>query len=260
MRKILVIALLISVCIPVLAAKKVAAPLLGVNENGALVVLNASKKHVYKYSLTNAGTPSQPETVLPSEGLKITSTGTYNIIVSAEAKNGKLLSQTNVCYHIYTLDGQVKSGVTVIASSSDGNAFAPFVVKNTSDVDLTIARGAKGEYWKFDKKNAGGDIQNSLEIGLETSYASRVSFYIKERTGDGAKFKKVYVYYDGKQSGQTGYGIEVPMPTSVSIAGKYAPIWDLGVKGLAGKRVHFRMANGSEASSWSVLEQGFDDF
>jgi hypothetical protein len=46
----------------------------------------------------------------------------------------------------------------------------------------------------------------------------------------------------------------------MSVAGKFAQIWDLGMKGFAGKKVEFRLANGSEASAWSVLEQGFEAF
>jgi hypothetical protein len=127
-------------------------------------------------------------------------------------------------------------------------------------VDLVIARGTKGQFWKFDKKTAGGDVQNKIKIGVDTIYPSRVSFYIKEKSGDGVKSKKVYVSYDGIAKGDTGYGVNVPSPTSMSVAGKFAQIWDLGMKGFAGKKVEFRLANGSEASAWSVLEQGFDAF
>ena len=243
---------------PIYAAK-VQVPVLKVNEVGNLVIANPSKKLIYKYSVTNQSAPSLPETTFPEDGLKLTASGTYNVIVTAETKKGKVLAKTNACYHVYSAPKSMES-FKVPAGCSDENTFAPFTIINAKDVDICIARGTKGQFWKFDKKTAGGDVQNAIEIGLLTKYPSRVSFYIKEKSGDGVKFKKVYVFYDNIASGDTGYGVNVPLPTSTSVAGKYAPIWDLGTKGFAGKRVHFRMANGSEASSWSVLEQGFDAF
>lgn len=260
MKKILTLVLMAVFCLPAFAAKKVSDPVLKINENGGLIVSNHSNKYVYKYSISTSGTPSQPETVLPEEGLILTKSGTYNIVVTAETKKGKPVAHACACYHVYTLPGTVKGPITVQARGTDEVQFAPFSVTNTTDTDLTVSRGHQGKFWKFEKKSAGGDIQNGLEIGVYTKYPSRVSFYIKERTGDGIKSKKVYVYYDGISHGDTGYGIKVPAVTSKSIAGQYAPIWDLGSKGFAGKRVHFRMANASEAMSWSVLEQGFASF
>jgi hypothetical protein len=211
------------------------------------------------YSVTNQGTPSQPETVLPEEGVKLLASGTYNIIVTAQTKKGKVLGRTNACYHVYDAPSSVTS-FTLAAGGSDDKVFAPFTVTNAGETDLVIARGTKGKFWKFDKKTAGGDVQKAIAIGVDTRYPSRVSFYIKEKSGDGIKSKKVYVTYDGIAKGDTGYGVTVPAPSSMSLAGKFAPVWDLGMKGFAGKKVAFRLANGSEACSWSVLEQGFEAF
>jgi hypothetical protein len=240
-------------------AAKVAAPVLKIDETGSLVVANRSGKTVYMYSVTNQGTPSQPETVLPEEGVKLLASGTYNIIVTAQTKKGKVLGRTNACYHVYNAPSSVTS-FTLAAGGSDDKVFAPFTVTNAGETDLVIARGTKGKFWKFDKKTAGGDVQKAIAIGVDTRYPSRVSFYIKEKSGDGIKSKKVYVTYDGIAKGDTGYGVTVPAPSSMSLAGKFAPIWDLGMKGFAGKKVAFRLANGSEACSWSVLEQGFEAF
>jgi hypothetical protein len=211
------------------------------------------------YSVTNQGTPSQPETVLPEEGVKLLASGTYNIIVTALTKKGKVLGRTNACYHVYNAPSSVTS-FTLAAGGSDDKVFAPFTVTNAGETDLVIARGTKGKFWKFDKNTAGGDVQKAIAIGVDTRYPSRVSFYIKEKSGDGIKSKKVYVTYDGIAKGDTGYGVTVPAPSSMSLAGKFAPVWDLGMKGFAGKKVAFRLANGSEACSWSVLEQGFEAF
>jgi hypothetical protein len=211
------------------------------------------------YSITNQGTPSHPETVLPEEGVKLLASGTYNIIVTAQTKKGKVLGRTNACYHVYNAPSSVTS-FTLAAGGSDDKVFAPFTVTNAGETDLVIARGTKGKFWKFDKNTAGGDVQKAIAIGVDTRYPSRVSFYIKEKSGDGIKSKKVYVTYDGIAKGDTGYGVTVPAPSSMSLAGKFAPVWDLGMKGFAGKKVAFRLANGSEACSWSVLEQGFEAF
>ena len=240
-------------------ATKVAAPVLKIDETGSLVVANRSGKTVYMYSVTNQGTPSQPETVLPEEGVKLLASGTYNIIVTAQTKKGKVLGRTNACYHVYNAPSSVTS-FTLAAGGSDDKVFAPFTVTNAGETDLVIARGTKGKFWKFDKNTAGGDVQKAIAIGVDTRYPSRVSFYIKEKSGDGVKSKKVYVTYDGIAKGDTGYGVTVPAPSSMSLAGKFAPVWDLGMKGFAGKKVAFRLANGSEACSWSVLEQGFEAF
>ena len=246
------------VSLPMFSAK-VAAPVLKIDETGSLVVANRSGKTVYMYSVTNQGTPSQPETVLPEEGVKLLTSGTYNIIVTAQTKKGKVLGRTNACYHVYNAPSSVTS-FTLAAGGSDDKVFAPFTVTNAGETDLVIARGTKGKFWKFDKKTAGGDVQKAIAIGVDTRYPSRVSFYIKEKSGDGIKSKKVYVTYDGIAKGDTGYGVTVPAPSSMSLAGKFAPVWDLGMKGFAGKKVAFRLANGSEACSWSVLEQGFEAF
>jgi hypothetical protein len=197
--------------------------------------------------------------MLPEEGVKLLASGTYNIIVTAQTKKGKVLGRTNACYHVYNAPSSVTS-FTLAAGGSDDKVFAPFTVTNAGETDLVIARGTKGKFWKFDKKTAGGDVQKAIAIGVDTRYPSRVSFYIKEKSGDGIKSKKVYVTYDGIAKGDTGYGVTVPAPSSMSLAGKFAPVWDLGMKGFAGKKVAFRLANGSEASAWSVLEQGFDAF
>ena len=258
MNRILSIVIVALMSLPMFAAK-VAAPVLKIDETGSLVVANRSGKTVYMYSVTNQGTPSQPETVLPEEGVKLLASGTYNIIVTAQTKKGKLLGKTNVCYHVYTAPKSVTS-FTLPAGGSDDKVFAPFTITNAGDVDLVIARGTKGQFWKFDKNTAGGDVQKAIAIGVDTRYPSRVSFYIKEKSGDGIKSKKVYVTYDGIAKGDTGYGVTVPAPSSMSLAGKFAPVWDLGMKGFAGKKVAFRLANGSEACSWSVLEQGFEAF
>jgi hypothetical protein len=258
MKKILSFIMVALMSLPMFAAK-VAAPVLKIDETGSLVVANRSGKTVYMYSVTNQGTPSQPETVLPEEGVKLLASGTYNIIVTAQTKKGKVLGRTNACYHVYNAPSSVTS-FTLAAGGSDDKVFAPFTVTNAGDVDLVIARGTKGQFWKFDKKTAGGDVQKAIAIGVDTRYPSRVSFYIKEKSGDGIKSKKVYVTYDGIAKGDTGYGVTVPAPSSMSLAGKFAPVWDLGMKGFAGKKVAFRLANGSEASAWSVLEQGFDAF
>lgn len=246
------------VSLPMFAAK-VAVPVLKIDETGSLVVANRSGKTVYMYSVTNQGTPSQPETVLPEEGVKLLASGTYNIIVTAQTKKGKVLGRTNACYHVYNAPSSVTS-FTLAAGGSDDKVFAPFTVTNAGETDLVIARGTKGKFWKFDKKTAGGDVHKAIAIGVDTRYPSRVSFYIKEKSGDGIKSKKVYVTYDGIAKGDTGYGVTVPAPSSMSLAGKFAPVWDLGMKGFAGKKVAFRLANGSEACSWSVLEQGFEAF
>ena len=246
------------VSLPMFAAK-VAVPVLKIDETGSLVVANRSGKTLYMYSVTNQGTPSQPETVLPEEGVKLLASGTYNIIVTAQTKKGKVLGRTNACYHVYNAPSSVTS-FTLAAGGSDDKVFAPFTVTNAGETDLVIARGTKGKFWKFDKKTAGGDVQKAIAIGVDTRYPSRVSFYIKEKSGDGIKSKKVYVTYDGIAKGDTGYGVTVPAPSSMSLAGKFAPVWDLGMKGFAGKKVAFRLANGSEACSWSVLEQGFEAF
>jgi hypothetical protein len=258
MKKILSFIMAALVSLPMFAAK-VAAPVLKIDETGSLVVANRSGKTVYMYSVTNQGTPSQPETVLPEEGVKLLASGTYYIIVTAQTKKGKVLGRTNACYHVYNAPSSVTS-FTLAAGGSDDKVFAPFTVTNAGDVDLVIARGTKGQFWKFDKKTAGGDVQKAISIGVDTRYPSRVSFYIKEKSGDGIKSKKVYVTYDGIAKGDTGYGVTVPAPSSMSLAGKFAPVWDLGMKGFAGKKVAFRLANGSEACSWSVLEQGFETF
>ena len=170
-----------------------------------------------------------------------------------------MLGRTNACYHVYNAPSSVTS-FTLAAGGSDDKVFAPFTVTNAGETDLVIVRGTKGQFWKFDKKTAGGDVQKAISIGVDTRYPSRVSFYIKEKSGDGIKSKKVYVTYDGIAKGDTGYGVTVPAPSSMSLAGKFAPVWDLGMKGFAGKKVAFRLANGSEACSWSVLEQGFEAF
>lgn len=258
MKKILSFIMAALVSLPMLAAK-VAAPVLKIDETGSLVVANRSGKTVYMYSVTNQGTPSQPETVLPEEGVKLLASGTYNIIVTAQTKKGKVLGRTNACYHVYNAPSSVTS-FTLAAGGSDDKVFAPFTVTNAGETDLVIARGTKGKFWKFDKNTAGGDVQKAIAIGVDTRYPSRVSFYIKEKSGDGIKSKKVYVTYDGIAKGDTGYGVTVPAPSSMSLAGKFAPVWDLGMKGFAGKKVAFRLANGSEACSWSVLEQGFEAF
>ena len=258
MNRILSIVIVALMSLPMFAAK-VAAPVLKIDETGSLVVANRSGKTVYMYSITNQGTPSQPETVLPEEGVKLLASGTYNIIVTAQTKKGKVLGRTNACYHLYNAPSSVTS-FTLAAGGSDDKVFAPFTVTNAGETDLVIARGTKGKFWKFDKKTAGGDVQKTIAIGVDTRYPSRVSFYIKEKSGDGIKSKKVYVTYDGIAKGDTGYGVTVPVPSSMAVAGKFAQIWDLGMKGFAGKKVEFRLANGSEASAWSVLEQGFDAF
>ena len=258
MNRILSIVIVALMSLPMFAAK-VAAPVLKIDETGSLVVANRSGKTVYMYSITNQGTPSQPETVLPEEGVKLLASGTYNIIVTAQTKKGKVLGRTNACYHVYTVPKSVTS-FTLPAGGSDDKVFAPFTITNAGETDLVIARGTKGKFWKFDKKTAGGDVQHKIKIGVDTRYPSRVSFYIKEKSGDGIKTKKVYVTYDGIAKGDTGYGVTVPAPSSMALAGKFAPIWDLGMKGFAGKEVAFRLANASEASAWSVLEQGFDAF
>ena len=258
MKKILSFIMAALVSLPMFAAK-VAVPVLKIDETGSLVVANRSGKTVYMYSVTNQGTPSQPETVLPEEGVKLLASGTYNIIVTAQTKKGKVLGRTNACYHVYNAPSSVTS-FTLAAGGSDDKVFAPFTVTNAGETDLVIARGTKGKFWKFDKKTAGGDVHKAIAIGVDTRYPSRVSFYIKEKSGDGIKSKKVYVTYDGIAKGDTGYGVTVPAPSSMSLAGKFAPVWDLGMKGFAGKKVAFRLANGSEACSWSVLEQGFEAF
>ena len=85
MKKILSFIMAALVSLPMFAAK-VAAPVLKIDETGSLVVANRSGKTVYMYSVTNQGTPSQPETVLPEEGVKLLASGTYNIIVTAQTK------------------------------------------------------------------------------------------------------------------------------------------------------------------------------
>ena len=181
MKKILSFIMAALVSLPMFAAK-VAAPVLKIDETGSLVVANRSGKTVYMYSVTNQGTPSQPETVLPEEGVKLLASGTYNIIVTAQTKKGKLLGKTNACYHVYTVPKSVTS-FTLPAGGSDDKVFEPFTITNAGDVDLVIARGTKGQFWKFDKKTAGGDVQKAISIGVDTRYPSRVSFYIKEKSG-----------------------------------------------------------------------------
>mgnify|MGYP003302968864 CR=1 FL=1 len=68
MNRILSIVIVALMSLPMFAAK-VAAPVLKIDETGSLVVANRSGKTVYMYSITNQGTPSQPETVLPEEGV-----------------------------------------------------------------------------------------------------------------------------------------------------------------------------------------------
>ncbi|MBR1633291.1 MAG: hypothetical protein IJ686_06005 [Bacteroidales bacterium] len=257
-RIITLAAAVLGLCLQAFAAKP-EAPVLALGANGALTIANRQAGTSYKYSVSNAGVPSQPETEFPEEGLSLKATGTYNICVAAVNRKGRPVSSVNACLRTYCVAGSIAS-FTLPAQSSDAERFAPFTISNSGAVDLKIGRGPLGKYWKFEKNLAGGDVQNRIEIGLETLYASNVSFYIKERTGDGIKGKKVYVYFDGKAKGKTAEGIEVPAPVSMAVAGKYTLIWQLGAKGLPGKRVHFRMANCSEAAAWAVLEQGFENF
>ena len=230
------------------------APVLKINESGFLTV-DAVDGHTYKYSYTTDGTaPADPETELdPSAGIDIHLTGSYKIKVSAT--NVKGTAVTNGYYRVYYLASTLPGGTTVTVAANGGTddkSFAPFTVKNNYTTDLSITRGTNGVYWKF---NATG-LQENLEMGLMSEYASDVDLYVFSRTVD----RNIYAHYDGVRNATTADGIFVPGALSKTVNGKWTNVWGLETLGLAGKRVHFRINNNSELRGWGVLEQGFESF
>jgi hypothetical protein len=103
--------------------------------------------------------------------------------------------------------------------------------------------------------NAKG-LQENLEMGLMSEYASDVDLYVFSRTAD----RNIYAHYDGVRNDTTADGIFVPAALSKTVNGKWTNVWGLETLGLAGKRVHFRINNNSELRGWGVLEQGFEAF
>ena len=230
------------------------APVLKISESGFLTV-DAVDGHTYKYSYTTDGTaPADPETELdPSAGIDIHLTGSYKIKVSAT--NVKGTAVTNGYYRVYYLASALSAGtkVTVVANGgTDDKSFAPFTVKNNYTTDISITRGTNGVYWKF---YATG-LQENLEMGLMSEYASDVDLYVFSRTAD----RNIYAHYDGVRNATTADGIFVPGSLSKTVNGKWTNVWGLETLGLAGKRVHFRINNNSELRGWGVLEQGFESF
>ena len=236
------------------AAFGVTAPVLKINESGFLTV-EAVGANTYTYSMTSDGSiPGDPVTALPEEGLNLCITGSHNIKVKATHMKGET-AVTNGYYRVYYLASELPTGtkVTVAANGgTDDKSFAPFTVKNNYTTDISIKRGTGGVYWSF---NATG-LQNNLEMGLMSEYASDVDLYVLCKTVD----RNIYASYDGVRNATTADGIFVPGPLSKTVDGKWTNVWGLETLGLAGKRVHFRINNSSELRGWGVLEQGFEAF
>lgn len=235
-------------------ASGVTAPVLKINESGFLTV-EAVGGNTYTYSMTSDGSiPGDPVTALPEEGLNLCITGSHNIKVKATHIKGET-AVTNGYYRVYYIASALPSGtkVTVAANGgTDDKSFAPFTVKNNYTTDLSITRGTNGVYWKF---NATG-LQENLEMGLMSEYASDVDLYVR-CSADG---RNIYASYDGVRNATTADGISVPGPLSKTVSGKWTNVWGLETLGLAGKRVHFRINNNSQLRGWGVLEQGFEAF
>lgn len=228
------------------------APVLTVNAGGAIIVSNPSGKLQYKFSLSEGAVPGAPDEIIPEKGVTVAKSGIYNIRVSAHNAKGKKLAETLATYRLYTVEGSLgeDSKVTLAPGAEDSRSLAPFTAWNKStEEELSLTRGSMGAYWKFDKKSGGGNIQQMFLIGLDIIHDSFVSFYIKERVGDGSSTKKVYLALGNiKASG-------------FSMAKAFAQVGDFSAEQTAaGTRLGFRLANGSEARAWSVLEQGFRKF
>lgn len=258
MNRILSIVIVALMSLPMFAAK-VAAPVLKIDETGSLVVANRSGKTVYMYSITNQGTPSQPETVLPEEGVKLLASGTYNIIVTAQTKKGKVLGRTNALYRVYYISSALPSDTKVELNASnpvDAETFAPFTATRFASSGnegntCTLTRGTNGNYWKT---ILGGPSAYTIFIGLETRYASDLSLHAFCR---GAT--NVYPRYCGIRADTAEDGVVVPGSIKNGIPLTDWSAW-WSIKASAGKMIEFAVPNGRELRGWGVLEQGFEAF
>ena len=232
----------------------VVAPVLKINGTGYLTV-EPAEGHTYMYSVSSSlSALTEPSTELPKEGVDIKTTGTYYIKVSATNTQGQT-TVTNGYYRVYYLAARLESGTTVAAGESNTTTYAPFTVTNTHEnTDISIARGTNGDYWKVNSSTDASVYQNHLEFGIMTAYASKVSLNIYERTA-----KKVYQYYHGELQTCDLEGVVAPSDNK-SVATTWTPIFDRTIMGESGKRVHFRVANGSEIRGFGLLEQGFESF
>jgi hypothetical protein len=237
------------------AASGVTAPVLKINESGFLTV-EAADGHTYTYSMTSDGSiPGDPVTALPEEGLNLCITGSHNIKIKATNMKGET-AVTNGYYRVYYLATQLPGGSKIeIAAGNSSDACSPFTIINTHETQsISLTRGDQGKYWKLSSTNFSSIYQSNLEIGIMTEYASKLSLNIYERAA-----KAVYQFYDGVR--QTDDLSDVTAPTdNKTIATKWTPIFDKCSITESNKRVHFRMANGSEIKGFGLLEQGFESF
>lgn len=237
------------------AAIGVTAPLLKINESGFLTV-EAVGGNTYTYSMTSDGSiPGDPVTALPEEGVDLRFTGSHNIKVKATNMKGAT-AVTNGYYRVYYLDTQLPSGSKIdIAAGKSSDACSPFTIINTHETQsISLTRGDQGKYWRLSNTNFATIYQNNLEIGIMTEYASKLSLNIYERQA-----KTVYQYYNGVRQTDDLSDVTAPQDNK-TIATKWTPIFDKCSITESNKRVHFRMANGSDIKGFGLLEQGFESF
>lgn len=227
-------------------------PILMIKENGFVALANPSAKCQYKFAMVVGAVPQAADAEFPENGIPIAKSGTYNIRVVAVNKKGKEMGEVLACYRFYEVPRPLPKGamLTVAAGAKDEASLAPFTLSNKSKTEeLSLARGTNGAFWKFDKNSGGGDVQGMMEIGAELRYDSNVSFYVREKVGDGSSFKKIYAALGKKKA------------TAYSVGGAFVPVgtYDQEVTP-SGTPFCFRVANGSEVGAWGLLEQGFPKF
>lgn len=236
---------------------EVAPPVVEITPEGAISVLSVEGLQ-YLYSMTSDGTlPGMPNVpLLPDEGIALPYSGTYKIRISATNEFG-VSAETRAQYRLFVQKNTIPSGTQVVVGAGENNEteFSPFAVTNSHEtIDFQISRGMNGAFWKFGKTN-NVSPQTYLWVGLETEYASRLSFHTFLRVP-----KKMYIRYDGIRSGQAPDGVEIIGPTEVSAAQNWSSWWGPVQQVSVGKKVECSVGGEGEIKGWGVLEQGFEAF